>query len=261
MIFRGLMHLHTQASKDAELTLEDYVDVARREGLSFLLFAEHRHSMSDEEVREAAMRCDSLSTDDLLLVPGQEQQTDRGIHILGLGLREPLVVTDRAGVVQEIAERGGLSCLAHPVRYARASYVSILDDVDAIESWNMRYDGRVGPREDVRRLLGEHPHAIALAGVDAHKIEELGDRSAPRLVVDLPRLDEALIFAALRAREFHVERSGVRLNVRERPSLVHRCRASMGRGAFRVARGVKQGLERVGIKFPRKLVRSVRRRF
>ena len=109
MIVRGLFHLHTRVSKDATLTLEDHAEHARSRGLSFLLFGEHRDRMSDDEVRETAARCDVLSTDDLLLVPGQEQECLEPIyyHIVGVGVREPILATEPLEVVAEIRARGG----------------------------------------------------------------------------------------------------------------------------------------------------------
>jgi len=263
MIARGLMHLHTRASKDAELTFEEYVAFARREGLAFLLFAEHRHRMTGEEVRETAAHCDALSTGDLLLVPGQEQQTDAPgkLHVLALGVREPLAVTDPVGAVREIRERGGLAVFAHPARYDRDRYEAILAEVDGIEGWNMRYDGRVGVRESNRALLAERPSVLALAGVDAHRREDLEDPRAPRLVVELDRLDEPSLLAALRAGAFRVECAGETLELRRRAAAFRRWHAGAMRLAFRGLRGIHRRLARLGIRLPERWVRAIRRRF
>ena len=266
MIVRGLFHLHTRVSKDATLTHEDHTAHARSNGLSFLLFAEHRETMTPEEVRAAAERCDALSTDDLLLVPGQEQQTEPlGLHVIGAGVREPLEAVEPRSVVDEIRERGGVSVLAHPFRYRRKTrdplFLAALAALDGIEGYNLRYDGRAGVREEVRSLVASRPDAVAVAGLDAHDPEDLAHPDEPVLVVDAERLEERALLGAIGAGRFTLESGGRPLDLRRAAPLASKVAATLHRGVFAVARGAKRGLARVGLSPPEAWVRRMRRRF
>jgi hypothetical protein len=259
VIVRGLFHLHTEVSKDATLTHADYVRHARERGHGFLLLGEHRDEMTDDEVREAVARCDELSTDDLLLVPGQEQQTEPDrLHIVGIGVREPLREEEPAAVVAEIARHGGVSVLAHPFRYRRLTLdPAFLASLDGIEGWNLRYDGKVGVRPEVRDLLAGVPEAVGFAGLDAHDPPDLEHPAAPVLAVEVDRLTEPELLAALRAGRFTIESGGEPLDL----AVSGGARAAAHRGLFAVARGMARGLRRIGIPLPESWVRGVRRRF
>ena len=264
MIVRGLFHLHTRVSKDATLTHEEHSAHARARGLDFLLFGEHRDRMTDDEVREAAARCDALSTDDLLLVPGQEQECPAPLHyhIVGVGVREPIAATEPLAVVEEIRARGGVSVLAHPVRYrSHPPSAELLDAVDGIEAFNLRYDGHHGVREEVRVRFDTHSGAVAFAGLDAHDPDDLARDGAPVLAVEVSRLEEPALLEALRAGRFTVERDGMPVDLRSPASAARRMAATARRGVFAVARGAKRGLDRVGLRLPGSWVRAVRRRF
>jgi histidinol phosphatase-like PHP family hydrolase len=263
VIVRGLFHLHTTVSKDATLTHEAYVEEARERGWAFLLFAEHREKMTEDEVREAAARCDALSADDLLLVPGQEQQTEPlRLHVCAAGVREPLAEEEPAAAIREIRERGGISVLAHPFRYRRDPPADeLVASLDGIEGWNLRYDGRVGVRSEVRELLDRHAGAMAIAGVDAHDPADLERDDVPVLAVDVRRLRETDLLEAVRAGRFEIESGGRPLDLRRRRSRAARSAAAVHRGAFAVLRAARRGLARIGVPVPEGLVRRARRRF
>jgi len=264
VIVRGWFHCHTRVSKDATLTHEEIAAAARERGLGFVLFGEHRDRMTEDEVREAAARCDALSTEDLLLVPGQEQEVPapRKFHIVGVGVRAPIAATEPGPIVDEIRAAGGVSVLAHPTRYrTHPAPEELLEGVDGIEVFNLRYDGRHGAREEVRALLDARPETLALAGLDAHDPDDLGREEAPVLAVEVESLDESRVVEAVRAGRFTIEIAGKTVDLRRRASSLRRVGAGVRRGLFGVARGAKRGLDRVGLRLPESWVRAVRRRF
>jgi predicted metal-dependent phosphoesterase TrpH len=264
VIVRGLFHLHTVSSRDATLTYEAYADFARENGLSFLVFSEHRDKMFTDDVQESVEACEALSTPDLLLVPGQEQETvePRFYHIIGAGVRRPLGAQDPLESIAEIRRLGGISILAHPARYRRhPPGPEIYRAIDGIEGWNLRYDGRAGVREDVREILTDNPGVSALAGIDAHDPEDLRHPGIPVLAVDVEDLTEAKLLAALVMGRFTVESGGERMDLRRRPSGAKRLADALHRGIFGAARGIKRGLDRVGLPLPGEWVRRARRKF
>jgi len=264
VIVRGVFHCHTEVSKDATLTHEDLAAFAREQGFGFVLLGEHRDRMTEDEVREAAARCDALSTEDLLLVPGQEQEVPAPLkfHIVGIGVREPILATEPIAIVDEIRAAGGVSVLAHPTRYrTHPAPADLLDAVDGIEVFNLRYDGRHGAREEVRALLETRPETLAIAGFDAHDPDDLRRAETPVLVVEVERLAEAEVVAAISAGRFTIEMAGEPVDLRRPTPLVRRAGAGLRRGLFGVARGAKRGLDRIGIRLPERWVRAARRRF
>ncbi len=264
MIVRGVFHCHTRVSKDAGLTHEDIAAFARERGFGFVLFGEHRDRMTEDEVREASARCDALTTVDLLMIPGQEQEVPapRKFHIVGIGVREPIVATEPVPVVDEIRAAGGISVLAHPTRYrTHPAPEGLLDAVDGIEVFNLRYDGRHGAREEVRALLDPRPDTLVLAGLDAHDPDDLGRDEAPVMALEVESLTEAAVLDAVRAGRFTIEIAGETVDLRGRASSIRRAGAGLRRGVFGTARAAKRGLARVGIRLPESWVRAVRRRF
>jgi hypothetical protein len=264
VIVRGIFHLHTVASRDASLTYEAYAEFARERGLSFLVFSEHRDKMFTEDVLETVEICESLTTPDLLFVPGQEQEmtAPRFFHIIGAGVRRPLGAQEPQECIAEIRKLGGISVLAHPARYRKnPPDAALYKAIDGVEGWNLRYDGRSGVCEDVRDVLMEHPGVSALAGIDAHDPQDLRHPDIPVLVVDVPQLTEGHLLAALVMGRFIVERGGGRMDLRSRPSGLQRVTAMLRRGLFGTARRVKRGMDRVGLSLPGEWVRRVRRKF
>ena len=86
--FRGIVHIHSSYSHDGENDLDELVSILGRQQLNFALLTEHVEDLSAVDFEHYVERCQSLSTDDLLLVPGLEytfEDESKRIEILVFG--------------------------------------------------------------------------------------------------------------------------------------------------------------------------------
>ena len=96
------LHLHSQASPDGRMTVEEIAAAARARGL-------HGVAVCDHDV----VYTGPTEVDGVLLIPGVEFSTEHG-HLLGLFVRQPMVYTTWEETTQAVRRLGGLTVLAHP---------------------------------------------------------------------------------------------------------------------------------------------------
>ena len=200
MPIRAWAHLHSVASRDADVTHEEIRAAAIRRGVRAVLMTEHQEALTGKGVAVAASRCRDLSDHQLVMVPGLEVSSAERWHVLGFGLERPV----KAGPAVEIAERmrdaGAYPVLAHPCRYKPGWERSIVA-IGAVEVWNRHYDGRIAPRPELVRAAEKAEGARATFGLDAHGAEAFTG-SLPEMLIraSVPAVDEVL--RALRAGDF-----------------------------------------------------------
>jgi hypothetical protein len=109
--YKGNLHTHTTQS-DGALDPSEVIRRYRDAGYDFLVLTDH-HTVTQVE---------GASDDDFLLLLGTELNGDRGevaesVHIVAVGLREPVVVPESPTVPEAIAwakEHGGEALIGHP---------------------------------------------------------------------------------------------------------------------------------------------------
>jgi predicted metal-dependent phosphoesterase TrpH len=129
-------HLHTVASGDSVLTVEELADRARQAGLDVVCVTDHNvtHAAVAAAERDLGVR----------VIVGEEVRTPDG-DVIGLFLTERIpYVLPVAEVVGRIRAQGGLVYVPHPFDLARSSLGGVLPGlcaagaVDVIEVFNAK---------------------------------------------------------------------------------------------------------------------------
>ena len=163
-------HLHTVASGDASLTLEELAERARATGLDVVFVTDHN-------VTEAAM---AAAQRDLCvrIVVGEEIRTPDG-DVIGLFLTERIpYVLPLAEVTSRIRAQGGLVYAPHPFDLIRSSTGRVLPDLckagamDVIEAFNAKVEDQA--LNDRAAALARSYGVPAGAGSDAHDADGVG---------------------------------------------------------------------------------------
>jgi predicted metal-dependent phosphoesterase TrpH len=186
-------HLHTVASGDASLTLEQLAVRARDNGLGVVCVTDHNETAAAVAAagRDLGVR----------IVVGEEIRTPDG-DVIGLFLTERIpYVLPLAEVVGRIRAQGGLVYVPHPFDQVRSSLGAVLPrlceqgDVDVIEVFNAKI---------ADQALNDQAAALAAtyglpggAGSDAHDQDGVG-----AAYLEMPDFDgpEGFLAALPRAR-------------------------------------------------------------
>lgn len=121
---------------------------------------------------------------ELLVLPGMELTTEERVHLIAVGLTEPVPAWRPLDeTIDRIRRAGGLSVLPHPFfRHLRER-----GDVDAIEQFNARYGDFELPDTSVSRV----------ADSDAHSADDLR-RSKHRTLLEVAALSWEAVAEAVR---------------------------------------------------------------
>ena len=151
------LHLHSQASPDGRMTVEEIAAAARARGL-------HGVAVCDHDV----VYTGPTEVDGVLLIPGVEFSTEHG-HLLGLFVR------------QHRKEEGEL--------------VPLVPYLDGMETWNGRAN-RKNPQANAQAAAFAKDYGlIPTAGSDAHLAQEIGNGTITVEAADrtLPAIRTALL--------------------------------------------------------------------
>jgi histidinol phosphatase-like PHP family hydrolase len=201
---RGVFHVHSVFS-DGEDSLECLVEIFRLSGMSFAAVSDHAEAFNDQEIERYIDRCESLSGDDFLVIPGLEFALHGGnIHILGYGINRRVRFVSMDQLVDGIHSQGGVAVLAHPPVGATNLIGSIKAKLDGIEVWNGRYDGTYVPRaaslQLLRSIRTQNVEAAAYCGIDLHRSKQA--RNPLYAEVDAETLEREVLIEAIRAGRF-----------------------------------------------------------
>ncbi len=163
-------HLHTVASGDSVLTVEELADRARQAGLDVVCVTDHNvtHAAVAAAERDLGVR----------VIVGEEVRTPDG-DLIGLFLTERIpYVLPVAEVVGLIRGQGGLVYAPHPFDLARSSLGRVLPglcaagSVDVIEVFNAKIADQ-GLNDEAARLAARFGLPGG-AGSDAHDAPGVG---------------------------------------------------------------------------------------
>ena len=165
----------------AEALVARHVEAAVEAGLDCLAVTDHNDLRPGLMAQEYAARRGLP----LLVLPGMELTTDERVHLVAVGLTQPIPAWRPLDeTIARIREAGGLSVLPHPFfRHLRERR-----DVDAIEQLNARYgnfdlNGTETPR---------------VADSDAHSAADLRD-SKHRTLLQVAEVSWNAVVEAVRA--------------------------------------------------------------
>ena len=180
-------HLHTVASGDSVLTLEELADRARQAGLDVVCVTDHNvtHAAVTAAERDIGVR----------VIVGEEVRTPDG-DVIGLFLTERIpYVLPLAEVVTRIRDQGGLVYVPHPFDLVRSSIGRVLPalcaegGVDVIEVFNAKIEDQA--YNDKAAAVAAEFGIPAAAGSDAHDADGVG-----AAYLDLPDFDGPASFRA-----------------------------------------------------------------
>lgn len=157
------LHVHSQASFDGRMTVEEIVAAARAKGMDGVAICDHD-----------VVYTGPTEVDGMLIIPGVEFSTERG-HLLGLFVDRPMVYTTWKETVAAIHQAGGLAVLAHPFERGERDLEALRPDLDGLEAWNSRANRKYPKANDkafLQALLWGLPYT---AGSDAHVRQEVGN--------------------------------------------------------------------------------------
>lgn len=162
------LHVHTSASPDSSLKVEDVVKQALVQGLEGVAITDHNTLAAIPSAREAARGAVGF-----LLIPGVEISTADG-HLLAYGVDQvPPPHRPIAETVEEVLAHQGVPVLAHPYRWAHgagglaARQLRVL----GIETMN----GRNGEVANAKaELIAAQRRLAATGGSDAHEPATVG---------------------------------------------------------------------------------------
>jgi predicted metal-dependent phosphoesterase TrpH len=164
-------HLHTVASGDAVLTLEELAARAQVTGLDVVFVTDHN-------VTEAAMAAAQRRDLGVRVIVGEEIRTPDG-DVIGLFLTERIpYVLPLAEVVARIRAQGGLVYAPHPFDLVRSSTGRVLPslcaagEVDVIEAFNAKVEDQA--LNDRAASLARSYGLPVGAGSDAHDAGGVG---------------------------------------------------------------------------------------
>jgi len=169
---RAAVHVHSEWSYDAHLTLGEIADLFRRHRYDAVFMCEHDRGFSIERLDAYAAACESASpAGGPLLIPGIEYaDPDDRVHVPTWGSMPFLgegVPTTR--LLQTIAEHEGVSVLAHPRRRDAWKIVDPewLALCTGVEIWTRKWDGWA-PNPRACEWLAD-AGLVGVAALDLHR--------------------------------------------------------------------------------------------
>jgi hypothetical protein len=268
-----LLHVHSSFSYDSKTDLQEIADRARAEGIGCVLMSEHNNTLDASQVAAFVSRCQALSDERLLIVPGLELALDSNqVHLLAYGLGEYVRSSDPGcqvgDLLPHIRRHGGVAVLAHPSHKQAFTRVAPRDLalLDGVEIWNVKNGNRFCPdASEIRSLRGlraTSPSVSAFAGLDLHHLSRWV-RLVSRL--DVPALTREAVLGTLRAGQFRIHGPFVDIASDAEASLAtvagYDLVSRVTKNSRRVAYRWQSKLERRGWNTPRSVAKVGRRLF
>ncbi len=203
MKIKGALHIHSNYSYDAKVTLQELRNLFIKEGLSFALMTEHTDEINKEQAERFIAECRHLSDDAFVFIPGFEVPY-KNTHILMIGAAE-FFEEDQAEALNLFKNISTRVVLAHPHRNNYKIDSVLASVIDGVEIWNSQYDGKYVPRIKsigLFKRLKKKSAFSAFAGWDFHREEHAG---GPLLVVEVLRNEESLILNEIKNGSFVIE--------------------------------------------------------
>lgn len=204
MHVRGAIHMHSTLSHDGTLSLEELAAWYRRHNYQFIAITEHAEDLDASRVQALREQCREHSSESFCVIPGAEFSCG-AFHILGIGAAIGGTQTDALAAIETIHRYDGMAILAHPKRCGWSCPAEILRAVDAVEIWNVGYDGKYLPSaraaEGYAAMKRTHAPLLAVAGHDFHQVGSFYDVA---LEMDVATLSAGAVLSALRHGRFRI---------------------------------------------------------
>jgi hypothetical protein len=200
---KGAVHVHSDLSHDGKLSLAEVASFYRAHKFNFVAIGEHSQDVDAARIAVLIAECDANSDTAFRMIPGIEFTCNNGMHILGVGVTQLSELRAPVEIAGHIRRQQGYAVLAHPTRFGWKCDPEILRAVDAVEIWNVGYDGKYVPSVDAARnfaaLRQSNPTLHAIVSHDLHFREAFYNVAVE---MELPELTAAAIISCLRAGEY-----------------------------------------------------------
>ena len=224
-----------------------------------MIMTEHAESMDEDKIKEFVSECKALSDDNLVIIPGLEFICDNNLHILGLGIEKNFVGSDPEGIIDQIHANNGLAVLAH-IKIYDSIPIKKLRNLDGVEIWNSRYDGRFAPPlkhfSILKKFREENNNILGYGGIDLHNDYEFGKLS---ICLNLEEMSSRNVVDALKKGNFYFTNGFFVIYPGENPKTFRRIVILMANLLYDITnRGVyisKKLFETFSIKPPKKILR------
>jgi hypothetical protein len=241
----GIVHVHSDFSRDGLCSVRELASYARDEGLRFVTLTDHAEEISLDDMKKLQQQCAQESDESCVLIPGLEFRCSGDIHILGLGISREIPCEDPVTVATQIGAMGGLAILAHPARNGYQCHPELCRVLDGIEIWNAAYDGPFVPplaNMDLLQKARDANQAISgFGGADLHWLD-----GPPGVTIELrvkgpsplnPSIQ--MVMDCLRTGSFAVRGRYVALDVQVLPNWPTRSLLRVFRTFYEVATGMR----------------------
>ena len=208
MLIRGALHIHSTLSRDGTMTIAELARYFKQKGYQFLAMGEHAEDLDQAKVQALREQSAANTDNEFCVIAGIEFAVTGQIHIVGLGVANLISLENPAHVADEVRERGGFSILAHPKRAGWNYPDEILRAVDAVEIWNIGYDGKYLPCAKalpaLDRMRKIHPRLRVIASHDFHRQASFYDVA---IEMDVSALSRDVIIENLKSGAYTVRSS------------------------------------------------------
>ena len=205
---RGLLHVHSNFSRDGVCSVRDLAEFARTRGYRFVGLTDHAEDLLRGDMRRLEGECEAQSDARLIVMPGLEFRCDEGVHILGIGMTEDVRSRNAVTVAGRIRACGGLAILAHPGLNGHQCHAALAGVLNGVEVWNAGYDGRFVPPIESLRLLDDirqrNPAVAGFGGADLHSFDRPAGVAVELRTEDRAKVDIRVILHHLRSGRFRV---------------------------------------------------------
>lgn len=198
MLLNGDTHVHTLSS-DGSYSYSDLVSKAEKEGLDYLILADHNNFAQNNQIS---------GRENLIVIPGTEWTLYKG-HANFIGAKEaiedPFDVEDVDGVNKKLAEaksNNALVSVNHPFcPFCPWEWGLLNIDFDLVEIWNggLAQEANVKALEWWDEQLKSGMQIPIIAGSDFHKVEGFRNIGQPLTRVWTTSKAEKTILAAIAA--------------------------------------------------------------
>ena len=173
MRIKGAVHVHSTLSRDGTMTIAELARYFKEKGYQFLAMGEHAEDLNEAKVQALRRESAINSNQQFCVIPGIEFAVSRQIHMVGLGIVSLIPLENPVLVAERIREQGGMSILAHPKKLGWECPAELLQAIDAVEIWNIGYDGKYLPSQKAlpafNRMHQINPKLLAMASHDFHR--------------------------------------------------------------------------------------------
>lgn len=187
------------------MTIAELVRWYRQQGYQFLAMGEHAESLNEAKAQVLREQAIESSNDKFCVIPGMEFKAKGNLHILGIGITRLIPEKDPLSLIDGIHNQGGMAILAHPMRIGRDCPPDVLRALDAVEIWNVAYDGKYLPSgQGINRFINMRRVSPKLLAVASHDFHQTGSFYDVAIETNVGSLSPGTILENLRQARYEI---------------------------------------------------------